>query len=132
MIEGSELLSDDGAVVVMLCSQIGLGNGDQAAARPLTLKEWNGLARRIHDSALKKPAALLGMRAQEVVNQLSAGWCPIFVPAGAGAGEGNQELMNKGALPISQADLEGIDDLAEWFRGHAASRPRQAELLLMA
>lgn len=65
------------------------------------------------------------------VETLTAGWCPVFVRSGDNVGPGNQELINKGARPISDADLEGVDDLVEWMRNHATSRPQQAELLPM-
>jgi DNA processing protein len=334
MIDVRELLSDDGAVVVMLCSQIGLGNGDESRVSPLTLREWNALARKIYDSEIKHPSALIGMSAQEVakylevaaieaeriaqlvarggglaleleqlaasgiwcvtradesyparikntlkhqapavffgtgdmtilekravgivgsrnldntgadfarrlgslcarsqvavvsggargadriamqgaldvggyavgiladslirtirqqdvrqfimdgrlalltpyrpdngfsvgaamgrnkiiygaadysvivssdyqkggtwagaVEALAAGWCPLFVRSAESAGPGNHELINKGGRPISDIDLEGVEDLAEWMKDHAASRPQQAELLLMS
>lgn len=64
------------------------------------------------------------------IETLAAGWCPLFVRSGDRAGLGNQELINRGARPISDLDLEEIDDLAEWMKDHAASRPQQAELLL--
>jgi predicted Rossmann fold nucleotide-binding protein DprA/Smf involved in DNA uptake len=334
MIDAGELLSDDGTAVIMLCSQLGLSNGDGPLVSPLTLREWNALARKIHDSEIKHPSALIGMPAQEVANHLevtaieaeriarlvarggglaleleqlaasgiwcvtradesypariknslkhqapavffgtgdmtilqkrvfgivgsrdlddrgadfarrlgslcarsqvavvsggargtdriamqgaldaggyavgiladslirtirqpdvrqfimdgrlvlltpyrpdngfsvgaamgrnkiiygaadysvivssdyqkggtwagaietlAAGWCPLFVRSGEGVGPGNRELINKGARPISDVDLEGVDDLAKWMKDHAASRPQQAELLLMA
>ena len=47
-------------------------------------------------------------------------------------GQGNQELINKGARPISDEDLEDVNDLTEWMKEHAASRPQQAELILTA
>ncbi len=330
MIDAHELLSDDGAAVVMLCSQLALGNGDEPGVLPLTLREWNALARRIHDSEMKRPSALLGVSAEDLarclgvtlaeaeriaqllargggvaleleqlaasgiwcvtradesyparirntlknqapavlfgagdmrifekpaigivgsrdldenggdfarrlgavcarflvavvsggargtdriamqgaldadgyaigvlpdslirtirqpdvrqfiadgrlvlltpyrpdngfsvgaamgrnkiiygaadfsvvvssdyhkggtwagaVETLAAGWCPVFVRSGD-KGPGNQELINKGARPISDTDLEGVDDLVEWMKNHAGSHPQQAELL---
>jgi len=63
------------------------------------------------------------------VETLTAGWCPLFVRSGANVGPGNQELINKGALPISDADIEGLDNIIEWMKEHAGSRPQQGELL---
>src|SRR5262245_40053452 len=60
MIEVQAQLSDDAAAVVMLCSRLGLRD-EESQASPLTLKEWNVLARRTHESDLGKPGALLGL-----------------------------------------------------------------------
>jgi DNA processing protein len=68
MIDARELMSDDGAVIVMLCSQLGLSDGPAAA--PLTLREWNALARKIHDSEIKYPRSLLGLSAEELAKRL--------------------------------------------------------------
>ena len=68
MIDARELMSDDGAVIVMLCSQLGLSDGPAAA--PLTLREWNTLARKIHDSEIKYPRSLLGLSAEELAKHL--------------------------------------------------------------
>ncbi len=66
----SERLSDDSAVIAMLCSQIGLGGSDEYEAAPLTLREWNALARKIHDSDVRKPGVLLGVSAADVAKRL--------------------------------------------------------------
>lgn len=70
MINARELMSDDGAVIVMLCSQLGLSGGDEPAAAPLTLREWNALARKIHDSEIKYPRSLLGLSAENLAKHL--------------------------------------------------------------
>ncbi|HXI24804.1 MAG TPA: DNA-processing protein DprA [Pyrinomonadaceae bacterium] len=69
MIDVREQLTDDAATVVMLCSRLGISDGE-AGLSPLTLKEWNGLARRIHESGLKRPGALSGVSAQDLSRQL--------------------------------------------------------------
>ncbi len=333
MIDAREMMNDDGAVVVMLCSQLGLSPGDEPSAAPLTLREWNALARKIHDCDLKQPRALLGLSAEDLARRLdlmvseadriaqlldrggslaldleqlaasgiwcvtraddayperlrkslkhqapavlfgsgeldilqrsaiaivgsrnldergadfarrlgalcaehtvavvsggargtdrvamqaaldvggqavgiladslsrsirqpdvrefvtdgrlimltpyrpdngfsvgaamgrnksiygcadyavvvasdyqkggtwagaletlAAAWCPVFVRAGENVGSGNRELINKGARPISDGELEGIENIVEWMKEHAGSRPEQAELLLV-
>lgn len=70
MISASELLGEDGTVIVMLCSQLGLSGDDERDATPLTLKEWNALARKIQESDLRHPGALLGLAAGEVAGRL--------------------------------------------------------------
>ena len=68
MNDACELLSEDGMAMVMLCSQLGLGEAQDATA--LSLKEWNVLAQKIGASDLKRPSALLGMAAQELGKEL--------------------------------------------------------------
>ncbi len=70
MIDARELMSDDGAVVAMLCSHLGLGGGDEPVVAPLTLREWNALARKIHDSEVKYPRSLLGLSADDLAKRL--------------------------------------------------------------
>lgn len=70
MINARELMSDDGGVVAMLCSHLGLGGSGESPATPLTLREWNALARKIHDSEIKYPRSLLGLSAEELVRRL--------------------------------------------------------------
>src|SRR2546430_753568 len=69
MIDVREQLTDDAAAVVMLCSRLGIGDGE-AGSSPLTLKEWNALARKIHGSELGRPGALLGMSSAEISKTL--------------------------------------------------------------
>ena len=55
----SDYLSDDGLVLLALCSAFALPEaGGAGGPAPFTLSEWNKLARQIHDSPLKQPAAL--------------------------------------------------------------------------
>lgn len=70
MIDVREQLTDDAAAVVMLCSRLGLADDGESRTSPLTLKEWNVLARRIHDSELKRPGALLGISAADLTQRL--------------------------------------------------------------
>lgn len=70
MISARELMSEDGAVVAMLCSHLGLGGRDELTVAPLTLKEWNTLARKIHDSEIKQPHGLLGLSIEALTTVL--------------------------------------------------------------
>lgn len=70
MISARELMSDDGAVVAMLCSHLALSGSDEATVAPLTLREWNALARKIHDSEIKNPHGLIGLSAEELAKPL--------------------------------------------------------------
>ena len=66
----TDYLSEDGLVVLALCSAFALPEGGSEAA-PFTLSEWNKLARQIHDSPLKQPAALTGRTAEELAKDLA-------------------------------------------------------------
>lgn len=70
MANASELIGEDGKAVAMLCSQLGLHDAG-AAPSPLTLGEWNSLARKIHESTLKRPGALIGLTADNLTKQLA-------------------------------------------------------------
>jgi predicted Rossmann fold nucleotide-binding protein DprA/Smf involved in DNA uptake len=63
------------------------------------------------------------------VETLTAAWCPVFVRSGANVAPGNSELINKGAQPISEAEIAGLGNIIEWMKEHAGSRPQQGELL---
>jgi predicted Rossmann fold nucleotide-binding protein DprA/Smf involved in DNA uptake len=65
-----ELMSEDGTVLAMLCSPLALSGSHEAMHAPLTLKEWNTLARKIRESSLKTPRALLGSNAEELTRFL--------------------------------------------------------------
>jgi DNA processing protein len=52
-------LSPDAQAILLLCSSLGLPLRMDREAQPLSLDEWNDLARRIADSDLNRPGALL-------------------------------------------------------------------------
>lgn len=67
-----EYLSDDGQVLLALCSNIALPDGTAAEGlEPLKLSEWNQLARQIQASALKQPSALQGCSAEQLGKELN-------------------------------------------------------------
>jgi predicted Rossmann fold nucleotide-binding protein DprA/Smf involved in DNA uptake len=63
------------------------------------------------------------------VEALKADWCPVFVRSSAGVGTGNKELKVRGALPLTEAELDGAGDITEWMKNRAGSRLKQTELL---
>ena len=65
----SDYLSDDGLVLLTLCSAVALP--EAGGANPFTLSEWNKLAKQIQDSPLKQPAALHGHTADELAKDFS-------------------------------------------------------------
>ncbi len=62
------MLSLDAQVLLLLCSHLGLGKDSDLA--PMTLREWNPLARKIQASTFKRPGALLNQSAEEIKSQL--------------------------------------------------------------
>jgi DNA processing protein len=61
-------LTPDSQAILLLCSQLGLkGRSDLS---PLTLREWNPLARKLSASALGRPGALLGRTAGDLKTTL--------------------------------------------------------------
>ena len=70
MIHTPERNTDDSVAVLMLCSRLGLGDSEIEAS-PLTLREWNALARKIHESALERPSALLGLSVADLGKHLA-------------------------------------------------------------
>ena len=102
MIDARELMSDDGAVVAMLCSRLGLGGSDEPGVAPFTLREWNALARKVRDSEIKSPRSLLGLSAAELAKSLG------LLPAEA---ERIARLLDRGgslALELEHLAASGI------------------------
>ncbi len=60
-------LSPDSQTILLLCSHLGLPTDPEQA--PLTLRDWNPLARQLQSSSLR-PQALLELSAQEMQEQL--------------------------------------------------------------
>lgn len=63
-----DFLSDDGQVVLALCSAFGSAASE---LEPLRLSEWNQLARQIEGSSLKTPAALHGLGSESLLKELA-------------------------------------------------------------
>ena len=62
------MLSLDSQVLLLFCSHLGLAKDSDLA--PLTLREWNPLARKIQASKFIRPEGLLGQTADEIKKQL--------------------------------------------------------------
>ena len=57
-------MTDDSQAILLLCSHLGLPAGDDL--KPLTLREWNPLATKLHNSSLKRPGALIEASSAEL------------------------------------------------------------------
>lgn len=67
-----DYLSDDGYVIVALCSTVALPtDAREAGLKPFSLAEWNNLARKIQTSTLKRPAALADCSPERLASELS-------------------------------------------------------------
>src|SRR5438128_798720 len=65
--EPHEYLSDDGQVMLALCSAFALPEDVSGAGpSPFTLSEWNQLARQMQSSSLKRPADLQDRTAKDL------------------------------------------------------------------
>jgi len=62
------------------------------------------------------------------IEALNANWRPLFVRTGDKTGHGNEELIRRGANPISDRDLGVIEDVIEWMKERSARRPQQEVL----
>ena len=62
------MLSPDSQVLLLLCSHVGLEKNSDLT--PLTLREWNPLARKIQASQFIRPEGLLGQSVEVIKNQL--------------------------------------------------------------
>src|SRR5437867_8334129 len=72
LMNAHDYLSDDGQVLLALCSAFGLpDNAEVDGLSPFKLAEWNQLAKKIAASSFKRPAALQGRAADELACELA-------------------------------------------------------------
>jgi predicted Rossmann fold nucleotide-binding protein DprA/Smf involved in DNA uptake len=62
------MISNDSLAMLMLCSRLGLEQDPDP--KPLGLKKWNLIARKIRSSPLKSPGGLLGLSAEDLSREL--------------------------------------------------------------
>jgi predicted Rossmann fold nucleotide-binding protein DprA/Smf involved in DNA uptake len=98
-----EYLSDDGQAIMALCSAFGLPKEPAPEVEPFKLAEWNQLAKRIAQSALKRPAAMSGRPTGELVKDLGVS---------AEDAERIVRLLDRSS-PLS-SELETIFSLGMW------------------
>ncbi len=63
-------LTTDSQAMLLLCSRLGLS--DKTGPKPLTLREWNYLARKLLSSSLGTPGGLLGLSVGDLRTALSS------------------------------------------------------------
>jgi predicted Rossmann fold nucleotide-binding protein DprA/Smf involved in DNA uptake len=91
------ILSADSQVILMLCSHLGLSSDPDPA--PLTLRDWNPLARKLQASSLR-PASLLDFSEQDLATRLGL--------SSEETGRIYSLLERRGSLPF---DLERLESL---------------------
>jgi predicted Rossmann fold nucleotide-binding protein DprA/Smf involved in DNA uptake len=103
------MITPDGQAILLLCSHLGLSGSSELA--PMTLREWNPLARKILASPLKRPSALLEWPAQELTNALeltpeeAARIQNLLARSGMLAIE-LERLASIGIRPVTRADAD--------------------------
>jgi predicted Rossmann fold nucleotide-binding protein DprA/Smf involved in DNA uptake len=91
------ILSADSQVILMLCSHLGLSSDPDPA--PLTLRDWNPLARKLQASSLR-PASLLDFSEQDLATRLGL--------SSEETGRIYSLLERRGSLPFELERLESL------------------------
>lgn len=100
-------LTPDAQAILLLCSHLGLD--PEPGAAPLTLREWNPLARKLAASPLARPAGLLGLPAAglqtalDLPESLAQRLARLLDRAGELTGE-LERLAGLGIHPLTRAD----------------------------
>jgi predicted Rossmann fold nucleotide-binding protein DprA/Smf involved in DNA uptake len=98
-----DYLSEDGQALLLLCSAFALpDSAKQNAAAPFKLSEWNQLAKKIHESSFKRPAALQGCGADDLARKLAV------APEEAGRISGLLERAGRLALELENLFSRGM------------------------
>jgi predicted Rossmann fold nucleotide-binding protein DprA/Smf involved in DNA uptake len=100
-------LSPDSQAMLLLCSRLGGSNDPEAA--PLTLREWNPLARKLAASPLARPGALLGKGVDDLQRALDlpepeAQRLARLLLRGGGLAIELERLAGLGIHPLTRAD----------------------------
>jgi predicted Rossmann fold nucleotide-binding protein DprA/Smf involved in DNA uptake len=102
-------ISADSQAMLLLFSHLGLSNDADTA--PLTLREWNPLARKIAASTLERPAAMLGLPADDLQKVLGLPETEVLRLArllmrGGGLAIELERLVGLGIHPLTRADAD--------------------------
>ena len=102
-------LIPDAQAMLLLCSR--LRASDEQSPKPLTLRDWNSLARRMLDSSLKAPGDLLGLSAADLKAELSlpsdqAERVAMLLKQGGGLAIELERLESLGVWVLTRADKD--------------------------
>jgi predicted Rossmann fold nucleotide-binding protein DprA/Smf involved in DNA uptake len=100
-------ISPDSQAMLLLCSYLGLSKDPEVA--PLTLREWNPLARKIASSTLSRPGKLLGLSVATLQEELDlteteAQRLAHLLMRGGGLAIELERLAGIGIHPLTRAD----------------------------
>ena len=100
-------LTADSQAMLLLCSHLSLS--DETGPKPLTLREWNSLARRLLDSSLGTPGGLLGLSMDDLRTELAlldneAGRLVRLLSRGGGLAVELERLESLGIWIVTRAD----------------------------
>lgn len=102
------MITPDAQALLLLCSHVGLGESVPFA--PLTLREWNPLARKLQAKGLR-PGALLEWRAEDLQKELSlsadeAGRLSALLERRGALAIALERLASLGIHPLTRADAD--------------------------
>ena len=100
-------LSADSQAMLLICSRVGLN--PESEVKPLTLRQWNPLARRIRESSLQRPGALLTLSSDTLGSQLDlsdaeAGRLAVLLSRGGGLAIALERMASLGIWVLTRAD----------------------------
>lgn len=96
-------VSADSQVILLLCSNLAISKGMESEYKPLTLTEWNTLAKKIAASSFKRPEAFLLSDADKWQRELGLDSRQLERLA--------KLLSRRGSLAI---ELKRLDDMGIW------------------
>jgi DNA processing protein len=102
-------LSPDSQAMLLVCSQLGLLNDSDNP--PLTLREWNLLARKLANSSLARPGGMLGLTTAELqqilgLSETEAQRLARLLDRGGGLAIELERLAGLGIHPLTRADSD--------------------------
>jgi DNA processing protein len=100
-------LTADSQAILLLCSRLALSK--EPDFKPLTLREWNSLARKILDSSLSSPSGLLGLSTDRLKAELNLSDSQVervlrLLERGGGLAIELERLESLGIWVVTRAD----------------------------
>ena len=111
-------LSDDGQVILLLCTPLALPKNAVSPLQRLSTREWNAVAESIQASDWPSPGALLGRMAEEMQSELGldtalARRAAALLERGGQLGIAVSQLAEKGIWILTREDDEYPDKLRQ-------------------
>ncbi|GAP12627.1 predicted Rossmann fold nucleotide-binding protein [Longilinea arvoryzae] len=114
--------SQDSLAILLLCSQLALADDE---TKPLTLREWNPLARKLQAAALR-PASLLDLQVTDLQRQLAlsaevAARIALLVDRAGALQASLERCARLGIFPLTRADADYPQRYRERLKDSAPS-----------